>query len=331
MLGIVGEAQAFLREAIEKPRAWLIDARAKARDLPKTNFDLGREFAARGQWYDAAFRFKIVLYLNPAYPQARFNLGCCYFNLGQKEKARLALQKVLSEQPSHSDAILMLCAIDPASVPASQQPKRIPADLVTGFYATQAAGYNATEAAQQYRGGKLVFEQIKPLLPAHPIALVDLGCGTGIAAIPYHTQAQHMVGVDISPAMAAQARTEAHGDKKLFDQVVEADIAAPVNGIASGVADVVLMVNVSPFLGELNAPLVLAARLLKSQGLLAVTVEPYKGTAGYGIVPQTGRFGHQASYVKQLAASLGLEPIKQQALALYPASTAELIVLRKAG
>lgn len=334
MFSIVNDAEAFLRNLLyTQPKAWLAEAQHKVRDLPKTNFELGCDFADRGMWRDALFRFKITLFANPKYPQARYNLGCCYYRLGKIDKAREELKQVLKETPNHQDAIFMLGAIDPAALTPEQRPKHMPRELITKFFATVATNYNQIEAANKYRGGVLVAEQVKPLLPQQDITVVDLGCGSGIASIPYRSVAQKLIGVEFTPEMAAQARATGDGDKKLFDTVIEADIASVGEDVPSNNADLVLLVNVAQFIGGLEAAMQNATRMVKPGGYIAVTIEPYSGQGMYGLVADTGKFGHTTAYLKHLATANQLTPAKQTSLALYPAPApaVELIVLRKGG
>lgn len=331
-LGIVNQTESFLRETFyDKPRAWLIEAREKARDLPKTNFDLGCDFAERGQWYDALFRFRITLYLAPQYPQARYNMGCCYYNLGHMDKAKVALMRALRENPTHADAIFMLGAIDPSVLSPEQRPQHMPQDLTIKFFTSVAADYNKSEAQNQYRGGKVVAEQVKPLLPEKGYTVVDLGCGSGIASIPYRSLAAHIIGVDMTPAMVEQALITAQGEERLFEQVITADIEALGDQLEPASADVVLLVNVVQFVGALDKVFATAASLVKPEGVVAVTLEPYIAKDGFGIVVNTGRFGHGVMYAKQQAAAHGLVAAKQAAISLYAGSTAELLIFRKGG
>lgn len=328
----LGVAENFFRNLfVNQPRDWLLILRERLRDLPKTNFDLGCDFAEQGQWHDAMFRFRITRYLQPKYPQALYNLACCYVQLGRTQKAREALVQVLSEHPAHTEAIFMLGAIDPSALTAQQRPSRIPLDLVTRFFSSIAENYNQLEAANQYRGGVAMAEQLKPLLPATVERMIDLGCGTGIAAIPYRAAVKELIGVDVTPAMVAQAASQTQGDTKLFAQVIEADITTPLEALPAGAAEVVLLVNVTPFLGELTAVLTNTARMLKPDGVFAMTYESYSGQAGFGLMAGSGRFGHSAAYVKQVAASAGLVAVKQGALSVYNGRNAEFLIFRSAG
>ena len=330
IFGFVNEAEAFLRTTFyDQPKAWLIDAREKARDLPKTNFELGCYFADEGKWHDALFRFRMTLYFRKDYPQALYNLGYCHYQLGHFDKASSILKQVLRQTPSHTDAAFLLSSIDPNAVAPAQRPQTTPRPMLIAFFSGLAKDYNQIEAHNQYRGGVTVAEQVKPLLPASDISLVDLGCGTGIASIPYRSIAKRMVGVDVTPAIVAQARTEGTAEKKLFEEVIEADLVSLGDRLEANAADLALLVNVAQFVGALETTIAGAAKVLKTGGHLAMTVEPYPRAEGFGIVEKTGRFGHSDAYVKQVANAAGLEVVKTLEVALYPETSAELLIFRK--
>ncbi len=326
----LGEAEDALRDLlITQPRQWIAGARERMRDLPKTNFDLGCMFAEQGKWFDALFRFQVTLYLAPEYPQLWYNLGCCYFRMGRMAKAKDALLKALKQSPDNAHAIFMLAMIDPTALLPGQRPTLMPLTMVTGFFSSMAQGYDQEEAQNGYQAGKLVHELVKPLLTASAPKVVDLGCGTGIVARPWRTEASTITGVDITPAMRVLAERATHADKKLFESLIEADITALPATLPAGEADLVLCVNVAQFLGDLQGMFTGASRLLAPQGLLVLTAEPHTASTGFGLSAETGRFGHADSYVVDTAKKAGLTLHKQATLALYPDAPAQAWVFSR--
>lgn len=330
LFGFMGETRDTLRDVfVTQPRAWLVDARKKISNLPKTNYDLGCDFAERGQWFDAIFRFRIVLYLQPNYPNANYNLGCSYFRVGKLPQAAACLKRALQQNPANQDAVFMLAAIDPAALPPTQRPHHMPREMVTQFFTSIALDYDTIEMQNQYKGGVEVANQTKPFVAAEGLSIIDLGCGTGIAARPWRAMASSITGVDITPAMVTLAGDIANDTTKLFDRVVLADISAMGELLPAGQADLVLAVNTVQFVGALDGMLAGATRALKQSGILAITIEPFNGTGGYGVNPQTGRFGHSAAYVKQQASAVGLGLAKEARTALYPGSDVDVLIFRK--
>ena len=328
--GMVGEAGEALQEAvIGRPKAWVTQARERMKNLPKTNFDLGVMFAERGKWNDALFRFSVTEYLQADYPLLWVNVGSCYFRMGRNEQAKTALLKALKQTPNNQSAIFMLASIDPKALPAGLKPERMPKDMVLGFFSAVANGYDLDEANEKYQAGKITYDLLKPYVSAAVPAILDLGCGTGIAARPWRTGASSITGVDFTPAMLAAANKATHADKKLFDALVDADMTQLPTSMPEASADVVLVVNVVQFVGELAGVMVGAARAMKPGAALIITLEPYAASTGFGINVASGRFGHSAAYVTQAAQAAGLTLAKDAAVELYPSIAARAMVFTK--
>jgi predicted TPR repeat methyltransferase len=268
---LASEMETLLYDAfIKRPMAWLAEARLKIRNLPKTNFDMGCNFFERGLWMDAAFRFRITLYLQPDSSKAWYNLGCCYFRMGKIPQAEKALRRAFSLAPNDPEVVLMLAMVAPNALPLHQRPQTLPSAMVTGFFSNVASRYDAFELQNQYRGGIAVEQHVRPLLGSRALNVVDLGCGSGIAARPWRGDASQIIGVDLTPAMAAQAEAVTINNQKLYDAVVVADMRALPDALPEALvaesADLVLAVNVAQFVGELAGLMRGAARLLKAGG-----------------------------------------------------------------
>lgn len=319
---------AFRALAIDQPAAWLAVARERTRNLPKTNFDLGCDFAARGQWMDALFRFRVAAYFAPDYPKLWYNLGCCYYRTGNRVKAVEALKKALTQNPQHTEARFMLAALAPELLAPADRPTRLPPEMIREFFSARADSYDIDEAQSQYQGGKVAYDVLVPLLKTAAPRVVDLGCGTGIAARPWRESAATITGVDLTPAMLALAEKASHANKKLFDTLLTEDLATLIVGLVASSFDVALVVNVVPFLGELTGLFRNAAAALAPGGALLITTEPF-ADAGFGLSPESGRFGHSAEYVTQTAKAAGLTLAKTLSLALYAENETPAFIFTK--
>jgi predicted TPR repeat methyltransferase len=324
------DAEGALRDLlIEQPKAFFRDARERMRDLPKSNYELACRFAEQGKWFDAVFRFNMTLRWKPDYPNALYNLGGCYLRMGKIAEARATLLKALRQTPNHSEALFMLSTIDPNAVSASQRPTQMPMGMVTGFFTNNADGYDVTEAGNKYQAGKVMHELAKPLLKVATPAIVDLGCGSGIAARPWRGVASRIHGVDVTPAMAQLAQAATHEQKKLYDAVTIADARSLPAEVAAGAADLVLLINVVQFMGDLTGVLKTAYAALGPTGMVLLTAEPTTLTNGYGVVAATGRFGHTPAYVKQTASEVGFTLIKETPVELYAGVPAQAYMFSK--
>jgi len=142
-------------------------------------------------------------------------------------------------------------------------------------------------------------------------SMLDLGCGTGLGGAAFRPFVDRLVGVDLSPAMIAQAAT-----KVLYDRLVVSDIAAC---LADEFADkaayhLVLAADVFVYVNDLAPIIGSVARTLAPSGIFAFTVETYPGD-GVKLLP-TLRYAHSAPYLRSVLAEAGLRTLRLEAAAV---------------
>ncbi|MEJ0009403.1 MAG: methyltransferase domain-containing protein [Alphaproteobacteria bacterium] len=322
-----GFGATFRHYLYDRPRAYFEVIHRRVRNMPLTNFELGCKFAERGQWMDAVFRFRLALWLQPNFAQAWYNLGACYVRLGNRPRARYTLMKALALAPQHSDAIYLLSGIDPNAVPAASKPTRMSAATVTHFFTMVAPRYEERERALGYNGPQLVYDAAKPLVKPAGAQLLDVGCGSGLAARPWRANVAGITGIDLTPAMLDLARAAKAGDLLMYERLIENDIITlPDELLPAAGFDLAICCNVSQFLGDLYPPLVRIKRLLRPGAVLALTYEPMGTSAGFAVNPDSGRFGHHPDYVKRMALHVGFEPKRELKFSFYADSSAALSI-----
>lgn len=312
-----------------KLRSFMATFSERISNLPQTNYDLGRSFAERGQVKDAAFRFKVAVYFAPGFTQAWYNLGCCQLALGQKEKAVQSFRKTLALDPVHEDAKFMLVTIDPNLLPLHERPQRMPSHMMEGFFARIAPQYDALEAQMQYAGPALLYQKLRGLLGRGDVRMLDMGCGTGLSAAPWRKEASYIAGVDATAGMVQLARQAQVDGRPVFDVLDVQDANLPHAQIPGGAYELVIALNVLPYAGEPTGFVTNMARSAAEGGMVAFSFELYSGQGGYGIVPATGRFGHNPDFLKQVAIAAGLRLADQDALEIYPQMKVPLLVFTK--
>jgi predicted TPR repeat methyltransferase len=131
--------------------------------------------------------------------------------------------------------------------------------------------------------------------------MLDLGCGTGLGGAAFRAIADRLVGVDLSPAMIAQAESKA-----LYDRLAAADLTDFLIAEAGSGAeyDLVLAADAFVYVNDLT-PIVAATTLvLAPGGLFAFTVETHAGD-GVQLLP-TLRYAHGEPYIRRALTAAGL-------------------------
>jgi predicted TPR repeat methyltransferase len=142
---------------------------------------------------------------------------------------------------------------------------------------------------------------------------IDLGCGTGLAAHLLRPGRSRLVGVDLSPRMLAKA-----AKRRAYDELVEGDMIAFLEQTGERF-DLVFAADALIYLGELNAFLSAAARVMPPGALLAFNVET-TDAAPFALLP-SGRFAHELSALRDAAAAWFAPCVEQAAVLRVEACT----------
>lgn len=134
--------------------------------------------------------------------------------------------------------------------------------------------------------------------PAVGLDILDVGCGTGLAATLLRPAAKRLVGIDLSKRMLAKAR-----EKGGYDRLIRGDLVAHM--LTTGARyDVLFAADVFVYLGDLEPATRAARRVLRPRGLLALSLEWGDGT-GYHL-NRTQRYAHSLRYIRDTARACGL-------------------------
>ena len=123
--------------------------------------------------------------------------------------------------------------------------------------------------------------------------ILDLGCGTGLAAAPLSGFGGRLTGVDVAGGMLAEA-----AKRGLYAELVKAEAIAFLEGAPDGF-DLVFAADVLIYVGHLEPLFAAAARALRPGGLFCFSIEA--GDAPVTLLP-SGRFAHGPDDVRALAA-----------------------------
>ena len=263
-------------------------------------FEWARDLADKGDLAGAADLLTQVLDLAPDYASAWFTLGELREKLGDPKGAIAAFEQARAADPgdAHGAAVRLarLGVLPPVAMPV-------------GYVRTLFDGYapafdTALTEGLNYRGPELLLRAVQAALAGRAIkfgAVLDVGCGTGLAGAAFRPYCGSLTGVDLSPGMLTQARS-----KGIYDRLVEAEAMTFLGEEAARGAryDLILAADVFVYFHELMQMPPAVKRVLEPDGLVAFSLETHDGDGV--ILRETLRYAHGAAHVRTALAAAGL-------------------------
>jgi predicted TPR repeat methyltransferase len=127
-------------------------------------------------------------------------------------------------------------------------------------------------------------------------AMLDLGCGTGLAGVAFRPYVDRLVGMDISPGMIEQAKA-----KNVYDELAAADLLEFLHAESESKFDLVLAADVFVYCSDLAPIAAASARVMKHGALFAFTVETHGGSGA--LLQGTLRYAHAEDHVRAAIAA----------------------------
>jgi predicted TPR repeat methyltransferase len=263
------------------------------------------DHAAQGDLSGAADILVQTVELAPRFATAWFALGAIRDQLGDRDRAVAAFGHARDADPEdYHGARLQLARLGSGeTTPAMTE------TYVRRLFDQYAGRYDESlNERLSYRGPILLRDAVQALMdaggrPMRFATLLDLGCGTGLGGAAFRPFADRLVGVDLSPAMVAQASV-----KGLYDRLTAASIEPfMADEIRAGSKyDLVIAADVFVYVSDLAPIIAAAARVLAPHGLLGFTVETHAGE-GVKLLP-TLRYAHGETYIRAVLDNAGLKP-----------------------
>ncbi|MEQ9329885.1 methyltransferase [Thalassobaculum sp.] len=273
--------------------------------------DTARALSGDGDHEGALSVLEQTLDLAPDWADLHFMIGETATAGGRRDRAVAAFTRYLALSPEDRLGALPLLAL----LGATPSPDALPVAYVAALFDEYAPRFERSLlVGLGYQGP----EQMQAALgrvrdPAAGFgAVLDLGCGTGLIGERLRARSNWIEGVDLSPAMVAQAAR-----KGVYDALHVAEATVHLTGEPRRF-DLITAADVLIYLGDLAPLLTAAAACLADRGLLALTVEAAEAD-GPGIerrLRPSRRFAHSASYVARVAAGAGLALRDHESVAL---------------
>jgi predicted TPR repeat methyltransferase len=258
------------------------------------------DYLARGDRAGAAELLEQALEAAPGFAGAWFALGEIRETQGDRERAIAAFGAAGKADPlDHHGARLRLARLGVGeATPAMMQ------QHVRRLFDQHAPRFDHSLLQDLgYRGPQLLLEAVTSVAPSRRFAaMLDLGCGTGLAGAAFRARVDRLTGVDLSAAMIDEARRKALYDRLETGELVEflaVEAAAPARH------DLVVAADVLVYVRDLAAVAAAVRRVLVVGGLFVFTVETHTGDEV--LLRESLRYAHGAAQVRAAMAGAGLE------------------------
>ena len=266
-------------------------------------YGFGRDLASRGDFSAAADLFAQAVEAAPGFAAAWFALGETRAKLGDGAGAAAAFREALRIDPSDRQGaalhLALLGAADPASAMSSSYVRAVFDEYAPRFD-------DALVERLAYRGPQRLLDAVGRARARFPAAgfgaMLDLGCGTGLAGAAFRREVRHMTGIDLSSGMIAQARAKGIYDRLETGELVEFLAAERA---ARRRYDLVIAADVFVYLFDLAPVARAVADVLSPEGLFAFTVETHGGDDIE--LGEKLRYRHGAAPVRAAVAAGGLQ------------------------
>ena len=177
---------------------------------------------------------------------------------------------------------------------------------MTGTYVRRLFDQHAPEfdaalvGRLNYRGPELLLKAVRELAGDRLGAMLDLGCGTGLAGVAFRPYVDRLAGMDISPGMIEQARA-----KNVYDELAAADLLEFLRADDADKYNLVLAADVFVYCSDLAPIAAASARVMKPGALFAFTVETHSGSGA--LLQDTLRYAHGEDHVRAAIDGAGLK------------------------
>jgi predicted TPR repeat methyltransferase len=263
-------------------------------------FDFARDLQLKGDLVAAADLLLQATELAPGFASAWFTLGEIRERLGERDAAIAAFRKayeVDSEDRHGASLRLMLLGAERLSA--------MPPAYVRALFDQYAPKFETALVDDLgYRGPALLFKAVLAARaaarkPAFFRRAIDLGCGTGLAAVAFARNVDHFTGVDLSPRMIEKARATG-----LYAELEVDDMLQGLRSKPEASAELILAADAMVYVADVAPVLAEARRVLVSGGVLAFTTETHDGE---GVIIGAGlRYAHSADHVRASVEAAGL-------------------------
>ncbi len=272
--------------------ATMRDASSLAPEVAEVAVAFAEALAADANLTAAIAEYQRAARLAPDDPGPQLGIALLWVEVGEWDKAHPHLEAARALEADGTQIAL----IENAIARAKADP-RLPAAFVRHLFDQFSADYDQRMLDRLGYAAPAILRDLAAMMwgPKPPKQIMlDLGCGTGLAARAFKDCTKRIAGIDLSPKMLAQAQATG-----LYADLIAADIEEWLGRAAPEQFDVAVAADVFVYLGDLSAIFAGTHKVLKSGGSFLFTVE--RGEASSFQLGTRRRYQHSEAYIRDLA------------------------------
>jgi predicted TPR repeat methyltransferase len=219
--------------------------------------------------------------------------------LGARTQAATLYREWLAEEPDNPVVRHQLAAC----LGEGETPERASDAYVQQVFDAFAASFDAKLEMLHYRAPELVARALAGAVgePVAALAIVDVGCGTGLCGPLVKPWARTLAGCDLSAGMLRRAR-----ERHVYDVLHQAELVHYLDTQPEAF-DAIVCADTLCYFGALAAVFAAARRSLRAGGWLIFTVEALpEGDARDHVLNPNGRYAHAPRYLEHALEGGGL-------------------------
>ena len=287
---------------------------------PAVHYRRGLALVALERPAEATQAWEQTVSLDARFTAAWVDLGSLMRDLGRPARARECLERAIALGADDPLIRFQLAGLQETAA----TPEAPPRDYVEKLFDGYAEGFdNHLVEKLGYRTPQLLADGLSSTGADRFATALDLGCGTGLCALPLASWVGRLDGVDLSAAMLDKARATGRYDRLAHGDVVDHLLKTERSYALVVAADVFV------YLGALEPVFQGVKRVLGPGGVFCFSVEAWDEASdlasnrerssaeipGYVLRP-TLRYAHSEAYVRSLARAAGFEVCATQRHAL---------------
>ncbi|PZQ43695.1 MAG: SAM-dependent methyltransferase, partial [Micavibrio aeruginosavorus] len=246
-----------------------------------------------GEWANAADLLKQGLELAPAWPPMHFYYGEACRLLGRLEDAQRAFDAYLQLDAEDIMGAMLKISL---MTDNTASPAALPDAYIRSLFDQYAPAFETALVKKlSYRAPDLVAEAVRTMSQGPFSHILDLGCGTGLAAEKFVSHAEKITGVDISPGMIEIAKS-----KNIYTDLVVAKIESYLESCAA-YFDLALSADVFVYIGALDDIFARLSKRLTDKALFAFTVQSLENNTTPWALGDDHRYAHSLDYLSAIA------------------------------